>query len=74
MVTLTFYPNDRKKSKKTGRTPIYVRIRNEGKKSEGTVEWSLTDQERKKWNEMLGRVSIKNAKVNDYLNRIEDKF
>lgn len=74
MVTFTFFPNDRKRSKRTGRIPIYVRIRHDITKSEGRTDWSLTPQESLKWNKNLGRVDIRNAKVNDYLNRIEDRF
>lgn len=74
MVTITFFPNDRKKSVKTGRTPVYVRVRKDKKKAEGTTDWSLTPTEREKWNETIGRVGIKNSKANEFLNRIEDRF
>lgn len=74
MATLTFFPNDRKRSKKTGRIPIYVRIWHNEQKSEGRTDWSLLPEERSKWNKTLGRIDQRNSKANEYLNRIEDRF
>jgi site-specific recombinase XerD len=73
-VSFKFYPNDRKKIKKTQKTPIYVRIRKDDEKVESRLNWALTPEERSRWNDVFDRVEIKDAKVNDYLNRIEDRY
>lgn len=73
-LTLTFYPNDRKQSKRTNKIPIYVRLRKDRIKSEGRTNWTITPVERSKWNNTIERVEIKESKTNDFLNRIEDKF
>ena len=73
-VTISFYPNDRKRSRTTKQTPIYVRIRKNRIKSEGRTDWSVSPKERSLWNQTIQRVESKDSKVNDYLNRVEDKF
>ena len=73
-VSLKFYPNDRKRSKKSKKTPLYIRIRKDNEKTEARLNWELTPEERKRWNDVFGRVEIRDARVNDYLNRIEDTY
>ena len=73
-VTITFYPNDRKQSKTTKQTPIYLRIRKERVKSEARTDWSILPHERALWNKNMQRIDLKNCQTNDYLNKIEEKF
>ena len=73
-ISVVFYPNDAKKSKQTNRTPLYLRIRKNRQKCEVRLDWDLSAQDRKLWNETFQRVELKDSKTNAYLDRIEEKF
>lgn len=73
-ISISFYPNDAKKSSSSFRTPLYLRIRKNRLKCEVRLNWDLSAKERKSWNETLQLVESKVSKTNDYINRIQEKF
>jgi hypothetical protein len=72
--SLVFYPNLPKKNAKTGKTPIYMRVCFQGKKSETRLNAELDEQHLLIWDKMAMRVAEKNSPVNHYLNRLHQKF
>jgi hypothetical protein len=72
--SLIFYPNLPKKNAKTGKTPIYMRVCFQGKKSETRLNAELDEQHLLIWDKMAMRVAEKNSPVNHYLNRLHQKF
>jgi integrase len=71
--TLIFYPNLSKKSSKTGKTPIYLRVISNGK-AECRLNAELSDHELAKWNPIQMRLEERNSYVNDTLNAIDVEF
>jgi hypothetical protein len=65
--SLIFYPNLPKKNAKTGKTPIYMRVCFQGKKSETRLNTELDEQHLLIWDKMAMRVAEKNSPVNQYL-------
>lgn len=73
-ISISFYPNDAKKSSSSFRTPLYLRIRKNRTKCEVRLDWDLSVEDRKLWNDSFQRIEAKDSKTNDYINRISDKF
>lgn len=72
--SIAFYPNELKKSQKTGKIPIYLRICMRGKKSETRLNAELNDEQVLKWDSMTMRVAEKSSQINQQLNRLDQKF
>lgn len=74
---LSIYPNRAKKSAKTGRIPIYLKITYNNLKVETRLpkELDLTNTESAQWDDISRRVRTKSKnKLNDYLNAIESNW
>jgi site-specific recombinase XerD len=72
--SIVFYPNELKKSQKTGKTPVYLRICMRGKKSETRLNAELNEEQVLKWDPITMRVAERGSQVNQQLNRLEQKF
>jgi len=72
--SIAYYPNELKKSPKTGKTPIYMRVCMRGKKSETRLNAELTEQLLLKWDPITMRVSERSSLINQQLNRLDQKF
>jgi hypothetical protein len=73
-VSLVFYPNKDKKSKRTGKTPIYARVCLKGLKAEERLTVQVSDDDLLKWSPMNMRFSDRNNSVNRLLNSMDQKF
>ncbi len=72
--TILFYPNERKKSKRSNAIPIYLRLLHNGEKSEKRLNVEIKESDLCLWGKGIGRLNKKNNHVNDYLNNIEAEF
>jgi integrase len=72
--SISFYPNASKKSPKTGKTPIYMRICIRGRKSETRTNAELTSEQLGIWDPITQRVAVKGSPINTQLNKLEGKF
>jgi site-specific recombinase XerD len=72
--SLTFFPQERKKNKKTGRIPIYMRICFLRAKAESRLNIEIDLENLTKWDPFTMRITERNCAINHYLNRIEQKF
>jgi len=72
--TIKFYPNDRKRSSKTQKTPVYMIVTKDGVKTESRLDWELTAEERELWNWTMERVDFKETYTNTFLQKIELRF
>ncbi len=74
-VNLTFYPNNGKKSARTGKTPIYLRLYGAGKlEVRLNTLYDLSCEELPKWNEFSQRLDVKDSDINTYLSEIAKRF
>lgn len=73
-LTLTLFPNLKKISKKTKLIPIYARFYYLGKKADKNLEQYISNRELLHWNNLLGRLNIKDHKVNIALDKLDTKF
>lgn len=73
-VSLVFYPNKDKKSKRTGKTPMYARVCLKGLKAEERLTVQVSDDDLLKWSSMSMRFSDRNNSVNRLLNSLDQKF
>lgn len=73
-VSIAYYPNEPKKSQKTGKTPIYMRVCMRGKKSETRLNAELNDDLLLKWDPITMRVSERSSLINQQLNKLDQKF
>lgn len=74
-VNLTFYPNKVKKSGKTGKIPIYMRLYGAGKLEVRLNSlYDLSSQELYKWNEFSQLLDDKDSDTNTYLSEIKKRF
>lgn len=73
-IQIKFYPNVSRTSKKTGKTPVYMRITKGGKKAESKLLFELDQNQNKLWNKELERLNLKGATLNMHLDRIETRF
>ena len=69
-VALTFFPNQQKTNRKTGKIPIYMRLYHLNKKAEARLNVEISEKDLLKWNLHVMRVDDKNSKVNGILNAI----
>jgi site-specific recombinase XerD len=73
--SLWFFPNPQKKSAKTGKLPLYVRVILNGKKSEGRLYHAdLSQKEALLWNEQTMRLSDSKHKANKLINAVQQAF
>lgn len=72
--TIIFYPNVKKKEKRTGKIPVYLRIIFKGKKAEARLNIQLTQKEFSCWDSTIMRVGLRESKPNKGLNIIEAEF
>ena len=74
-VNLSFYPNKAKKSIKTGKIPIYMRLYGAGKHEVRLNSlYDLTSQELFKWNEFSQQMDDKDSDTNLYISEIKKRF
>lgn len=73
-VSQVFYPNTAKRSSKTGKTPLYLRICLNGQKAETRLNEEITDKELQLWNVMTMRFDDRKFSANRTLNSIDQKF
>ncbi len=71
---IKFYPRLDKTSKKTGRTPIYIRVYNNAQKAECRLPIDLTKEELPYWSDITQRCNLKDANINRFLNKYEKEF
>jgi site-specific recombinase XerD len=72
--SIVFFPNEPKKSVKTAKTPVYMRICYQRTKTETRLNIELGALEIMKWDPVTMRIMEKNSPVNHHLNRLEQKF
>ncbi|NTS40799.1 site-specific integrase [Flavisolibacter sp. BT320] len=73
--SLWFYVNKQKKSRKSGITPIYLRVLLHGKKAEGRLyEADLQEKDLPLWDEGTMRLRAKNHKANKFINDVQADF
>jgi len=73
-LAILFFPNKDKKSLKTGKIPMYVRLTLDRKKAEMRLNIELTDGEMQKWDEKTMRFNDRNMTANALLNTIDKNF
>lgn len=73
--SLWFFPNTQKKSAKTGKVPLYVRVILNGKKSEGRIyPTELSEKEGMLWNDRAMRLNDLKHKANKLINAVQLEF
>ncbi|MBK8606858.1 MAG: site-specific integrase [Chitinophagaceae bacterium] len=72
--TAIYFTNSSKKSKRTGKIPIYLRVCFKGSKSECRLNAEISEKEVSKWDPMTMRIMERNSPINHYLNRLDQKF
>ena len=72
--TIRVYPNVRKTSKISGKTPLYMAITQDGVKTEKRLDWELTKWELENWNATLQRVEQADSFTNTYIEKLIRKF
>lgn len=72
--SIIFFPNEAKKSKRTGRIPVYMRICFRTAKAEGRLNAEIAEKDLLKWDPRTMRLVERNSQVNHQLNRLDQKF
>ena len=72
--SMNYFPNTTKKSGKTGKIPIYLRLCFNRSKSESRLSAEITENELMLWDPMLMRFMQRNHPINHMLNRLDQKF
>ena len=72
--SITFYPNISKKSKKTGKVPLYARICSKGQKAEERLNTQINENDLLKWDPMIMRFSDRTSMANKLLNTDDKRF
>lgn len=72
--SLSFYPNTKKKSKKTGKIPLYVRVCYKGLKAEERLNIQVVEDLLIKWDPMTMRFSDRTMLANKLLNTLDQRF
>ena len=72
--SLVYYPNTQKKNKKTGKTPIYLRVISNRKKAETRLNLEVSEEDLLKWDPMTMRFSSRDFYANHVLNNLDQKF
>lgn len=65
--SILLYPNVLKKSKKSYKIPIYLRLYHQGKKSEKNLNKYITEKDLNLWNKELSLLINKNYNINTQL-------
>ena len=68
--TIVFFPNKTKKSAKTGRIPIYIRVCFCKSKSEARLNVEITESEYALWDPVAMRLIGSNLAIKHYLSRL----
>lgn len=71
---LIFFPNKLKKSKKTGRIPIYLRLLHLGVKAEARLNVDVDEKDLALWNERTMSFEHRDNKINNRLYSIKTAF
>ncbi len=74
MATITIYPKTDKVSKKTGKTPMYVRILHQNKKAEASLKIEVTEQEFERWNFTMQSFDPSRDPLNSRINRVKGDY
>jgi len=74
MATLKLFPNESKKSKKTGKIPVYLRVTIAGRKAECKTNCLITGLDLQHWNPISQRVDLPKSITNIHLNAIEAEY
>lgn len=72
--TISFYPNESKKSRKSNLIPIYLRVLHQQTKREKRLNISIKENELANWNYQIGQLNAKSSSVNSYILKIQDEF
>jgi hypothetical protein len=72
--SITYYPNQNKKSRKTGIVPLYARICSKGLKAEERLNAEVDDKELLKWDPMSMRFLDRTLMANKLLNVFDQRF
>jgi integrase len=72
--SISYYPNTAKKSKKTGKIPLYSRICLQGTKAEERINIELTESDLLKWDPMTMRLIDRSSTSNFILNNLDNRF
>jgi integrase len=73
-VSLVFYPNTAKKSSKTGKIPLYVRVRLNFQKCERRLNIDVTEQDLNKWDPLHMRFIDRSFYGNQIIGMIDLRF
>ncbi len=73
-VSIHFYPNVGKASKKDGLIPMYLRVCFNGSKAESRLNEEISYSEFRLWNTTTMRLDIRKAPLNVYLDNLEARF
>jgi hypothetical protein len=73
-VSLLFYPNNSKKSKRNGKTPLYARVCFRGSKAEERLNIEVGNDTLLKWDPMTMRFSDRTLTANKHLNSLDQRF
>jgi len=72
--SITFYPNKSKKSKRTGKVPLYAKAYFRGLKAEDSLNAEITETDLLKWDPMSMRFTDRQLSANKLLNMLDQKF
>jgi hypothetical protein len=72
--SIIFFPNEKKKNRKSGKIPLYMRICYRAAKTESRLNATISENELPKWDPRTMRLTERNSPVNHQLNRLDQKF
>jgi integrase len=72
--SIIFFPWNAKKSSKTGKTPLYMRVNFNGAKAETRLNAELTESDLLLWDEFTMRFRDRKHPLNGYLNALDKQF
>lgn len=72
--SIIFFPWTSKKSTKTGKTPLYLRVNFNGTKAETRLNAELTETDLLLWDEFTMRFRDRKHPLNGYLNALDKQY
>jgi hypothetical protein len=72
--SISYFPNETKRSQRTGKTPIYLRVSVNRLKAETRLSADVSDKELLKWDRFTMRFADRNLYVNHILNKLDGRF
>src|SRR4051812_23561139 len=72
--SISYFPNETKRSQCTGKTPIYLRVSVNRLKAETRLSAEVSDKELLKWDRFTMRFADRNLYVNHILNKLDGRF